>query len=185
MIVGIDEVGRGCLAGPVCVAAVALTQKIPGVTDSKKLKSTEREMLAALIKQKAIAIGIGWASHAVIDEHGLTAALRQAALMALQPLTAEATEILLDGNHNYIGDSRVATIINGDGLVPVISAASIVAKVARDHYMACISKRFPDYGFERHVGYGTPEHRAALHMVGPCAIHRMSFAPLRVLSSVN
>lgn len=185
MILGIDEVGRGCLAGPVCVAAVSLTTPITGLTDSKLLTRQEREILARGIRKSADFIGIGWASHEVVDHHGLTAALRQAALQALSSLTQTATHILLDGNHNYIGDKRVKTIIHGDLTESRISAASVIAKVARDNYMRAIAKRYPEYGFERHVGYATPKHRSVLQKLGPCAIHRVSFAPVRGLVSVD
>ena len=181
MIVGIDEVGRGCLAGPVCVAAVALKQPIDGVKDSKLLSKLQRQVLAYEIRQQALVIGIGWASHAIIDQQGLTAALRLAAIQALT-VCGPVDEILLDGNHNYIGDRRVKTIVHGDSVIPAISAASIIAKVARDTYMAAMAQRFPQYGFERHVGYSTAVHKLALQTAGPCAIHRMSFMPLQVLN---
>lgn len=185
MIVGIDEVGRGCLAGPVCVAAVALPRPIDGVKDSKELTREQRIAFARLIKQEAYVIGIGWSSHQIVDRLGLTVALRQAALQAISAFDSQIEEILLDGNHNYIGDPRVRTIIHGDALEPAISAASVVAKVARDNYMAAMAKRFPAYGFEQHVGYATPGHKLALQSTGPCAIHRLSFMPLRELAGVD
>jgi ribonuclease HII len=185
MILGIDEVGRGCLAGPVCVAAVSLTTPIEGLTDSKLLTRQERTKLAIQIRHTAQAVGIGWASHEIIDRLGLTAALRQAALQALQAFSPLAKQILLDGNHNYIGDTRVKTIIHGDLSEPHISAASIIAKVARDNYMGFMAKLYPQYGFESHVGYATPKHRVALQSVGPCTIHRRSFAPVKVLLGVD
>lgn len=185
MIVGVDEVGRGCLAGPVCVAAVVLDEPIADLTDSKLLSRAERTRLALLIKSQAKAIGIGWAPHTFIDQHGLTAAQRFAALQALGEFRAVVHTILLDGKHNYIGDTRVKTIVRGDSIEPSISAASIVAKVARDAYMARMHHRFPEYGFGQHVGYATPQHRQMLERLGPCLLHRLSFVTLRNLSSVD
>lgn len=185
MIVGIDEVGRGCLAGPICVAAVAMADGLMDMDDSKALKPAQREQLAIEIKQKAELIGIGWASHAYIDAHGMTAALKLAAQQALRAFGDKPELILLDGNTNYIDDERVTTLIDGDARVPLIAAASIIAKVARDHYMQLMGKRHPAYGFEKHVGYGTAVHRAAIAASGPCAIHRMSFAPLKGMAHVD
>jgi ribonuclease HII len=186
MIVGVDEVGRGCWAGPLAVAAVARHEKLEGIVDdSKKLSAAQRQVIAQLVKEQT-AVGIGWASPAFIDQYGLTAALKLAALQALQQLGAPISQILLDGNSNYIGDARVRTIIHGDAVEPVIAAASIVAKVARDNYMQVMGEaKFGGYGFESHVGYGTAAHRAALAELGPCDIHRMSFAPLKVYANVN
>lgn len=181
MIVGVDEVGRGCWAGPVCVAAVAQHSSLEGIVDdSKKLSAAQRQVLAQLVKEQT-AVGIGWASPAFIDKHGLTAALKYAAIRAIIDLGPPVDEILLDGNSNYLGDKRVRTIVHGDAIEPVIAAASIVAKVARDNYMQVMGEaKFTGYGFESHVGYGTAVHRAALADMGPCPIHRMSFSPLKV-----
>lgn len=179
MIVGVDEVGRGCLAGPVCVAAVALEAPLKGLGDSKVIPAPKRWALSLQIKQLAVYIGIGWAGPGEIDRYGLTAALRRAALRALRECDGETTEILLDGTHNYIGDARVRTIVHGDASEPRISAASIVAKVARDSYMQAVDASFPGYGFASHVGYGTKRHREALTAQGPCGLHRMSFAPCK------
>lgn len=182
MIIGIDEVGRGSWAGPVCVAAVALGDKcIPGLTDSKKLSVEQRGQLALQIKQMASFIGVGWADAQVVDAEGLTAALRLAARQAVAA-ACKADTLLLDGHFDYIGDSRVTTIVKGDDSEPAISAASIVAKVARDNYMKAMAVKHTGYGFERHVGYGTVLHRAALATHGPTVIHRMSFAPLRAMT---
>lgn len=183
MIVGIDEVGRGCLAGPVCVGVVALDIKIKDLRDSKQISLEERVKLSRKIKQKAKVVSIGWASHKIVDEHGLTAALKIAALRALEPYNEVVTEILLDGNFNYLGDHRVKTIIGGDDSIYQISAASIVAKVARDNYMKKMHLCFPKYGFRTHVGYSTVFHKNALIKHGPTEIHRLSFAPLRTLST--
>lgn len=185
MIVGVDEVGRGCLAGPVCVAAVAMDDGLVEAQDSKLVSAGLRQLVSREIKLVAKRIGIGWASAHYIDAHGMTAALRRAAEQALRPFGAESELILLDGNHNYLEDERVVTLVDGDALVPLISAASIIAKVARDQYMQLAARRFPMYGFERHVGYGTAVHRAAIAAHGPCVLHRMSFAPLRKAGLVD
>jgi len=184
MIVGIDEVGRGCIAGPVCVAAVAWGCDLSGVADSKALSAARRTALADAIKRHSAAVGIGWASHEVVDQFGIVAALRQAAFQALARFEY-IDKILLDGNHNYLEDPRAETIIGGDAKVPLISAASIIAKVARDNYMLAASRQFPGYGFEKHVGYLTKAHQLALQELGACAIHRRSFAPVKDLASVN
>jgi ribonuclease HII len=178
--VGVDEVGRGCLAGPVCVAAVADHPSLEGlVDDSKKLSAGQRQVIAQVVKEQA-AVGIGWASASFIDKYGLTAALKYAAIRAIIDLGPPVDEILLDGNSNYLGDKRVRTIVHGDAIEPVIAAASIVAKVARDTYMQNVGElQFPGYGFESHVGYGTKVHRDAIMSLGPCLLHRMSFAPLK------
>lgn len=178
MVIGVDEVGRGCLAGPVCVAAVALDIDLPGLNDSKKLSSKQRNTLALAVKQRAQYIGIGWASHRLIDELGIVRALRVAGKAATAAcLSAEL--ILLDGNHNYLDDERVVTYVRGDAEVPAIAAASIIAKVARDAFMAAAGKRYPQYGFEQHVGYATAAHVRQLALLGPTPIHRLSFAPLK------
>jgi ribonuclease HII len=180
MIVGVDEVGRGCWAGPVCVGAVVSTPALDGIVDdSKKLSAPQRQIIAGLIKEQT-AVSLGWASPAYIDQHGMTAALRHATQQAIAGIDGEIEQILLDGNSNYIGDDRVRTIVGGDGVEPVIAAASVVAKVARDSYMQLLGEcRFVGYGFESHVGYGTVLHRTMLAELGPTVIHRMSFAPLK------
>jgi ribonuclease HII len=179
MVVGIDEVGRGAWAGPMVVAAVALGgEEIPGLTDSKKLTAKRREMLSLQIKQTAAGIGIGWVSSKTIDRIGLSAALKLAARKALAGVTCEYDQIIIDGTIKLVDDPRVTTMKQADLLVPSVSAASIVAKVARDHYMAVIADTFPGYGFEGHVGYGTAAHSAALAEYGVTPIHRVSFAPI-------
>lgn len=185
MIIGIDEVGRGCLAGPVCVGAAVQTPVLDGaVEDSKKLSAGQRQVLAQVIRETT-EVSLGWASPAYIDAHGLVAALRRAAECALAGLAVAPHIILLDGNHNYIHDNRVTTIVGGDASESAIAAASIVAKVARDHYMQAAATRFAGYGFEQHVGYATARHRAALMTLGPSVLHRLSFAPLKELQRVN
>lgn len=209
MIIGVDEVGRGCLAGPVCVGAVVMCDAIEGVVDdSKRLTAAQRQVIAQLVKEHT-AVGLGWASPAYIDQHGLTASLRHAAIQAIAQISHEfrtypfghktvvsserearvsedAETILLDGNSNYIGCPQVRTVVGGDGVEPAIAAASVVAKVARDSYMQAVGvARYQGYGFEAHVGYGTAAHRAVLAELGPCDIHRMSFGVLREYTGVN
>lgn len=187
MIAGVDEVGRGCWAGPVCVGAVILHEDLRGIVDdSKKLSAPQRQVIAQLVKEQTT-VALGWASPAYIDAHGLTAALKRAACDAIAGIDAPINQILLDGNSNYLGDPRVKTIIGGDAIEPVIAAASIVAKVARDSYMQIVGEQeqFQRYGFKSHVGYGTAFHRAALAEHGPCDLHRMSWSPLRAMARVD
>ncbi|HEX4662226.1 MAG TPA: ribonuclease HII [Candidatus Saccharimonadales bacterium] len=179
MLVGIDEVGRGCLAGPLCVAAVALgSHTIEGLTDSKMLTKKRREILSYQIKQQANGIGIGWISAKLIDEIGMSAALKRAATTAVRHIQAPFEQIIIDGTIRLVDDPRVITMKKADLLIPTVSAASIIAKVARDAYMTRVHSLFPDYGFADHVGYGTAKHFAALRTHGPSPLHRMSFAPL-------
>ncbi len=186
MVVGIDEVGRGAWAGPLVVGAVLLGGKnISGLTDSKKLTAKQRLLLAKDIHENAVAIGLGWVSAENIDKHGLSKALKIASQLALKEITAEYTQIIIDGTVRFIDDPRVTTIKQADLLVPSVSAASIIAKVARDYYMSSVvAKEFPDYGFESHVGYGTMKHRQALEKHGVTKIHRQSFRPIQGLYGV-
>ena len=181
MIVGIGEVGRGAWAGPLVVGAVMLGgADIPGVTDSKKLSAKSRQKYAGLIKKQARSIGLGWVSAENIDKHGLSKALSIAAQLALNEIKAPYTQIIIDGTVRFVDDPRVTTMKQADLLVPSVSAASIMAKVARDYYMSHIAHNdFPDYGFNRHVGYGTAGHLEALQTNGPCDLHRTSFAPIQ------
>lgn len=179
MIVGIDEVGRGCWAGPLVVGAVLLGgADINGLTDSKRLTATQREQYAHQIRQHATAIGIGWISPKMIDTYGLSWALKAASRIAVAQISEPYKEIIIDGTVKFIDDPRVTTLKKADLLVPSVSAASIIAKVARDRYMYKMDSVFQNYGFRTHVGYGTVKHRQALRELGATPIHRMSFAPL-------
>lgn len=180
MIVGIDEVGRGAWAGPMAVGAVILGgATIDGLTDSKKLTKKQRELLDREIRQKALAIGIGWVSSRDIDAIGITAGLKLASRRALSQIRHNYKEIIIDGNIKFIDDSRVSTLPKADLLVPSVSAASIVAKVARDNYMKHLDVVFPGYSFASHVGYGTPSHRRVIAEIGVSPVHRLSYAPLQ------
>lgn len=180
-VVGIDEVGRGAWAGPVTVAALAVprTPRLYKVRDSKMLTRAERERLFERITAWAPAYGVGHASHAECDAHGMTAALRLAAGRALEQLGGQGCEpdrILLDGKHDYLGDHRrVETIVGGDATSLAIAAASVVAKVTRDRMMIAEAEHYPAYGFESNVGYPSPVHQCALAAWGPTAIHRRSW----------
>lgn len=182
MIVGIDEVGRGPWAGPLVVGAVVLGCEIEGLTDSKKLNKKRREELNAEIVEKAAATGLGWVHAEELDTIGLSASLVEATKRALLEIKVPYHEIIIDGTVNFLAgtgkDEYVTTMKKADLLVPSVSAASIVAKVARDAFMAEQDAKFPEYGFKAHVGYGTAAHRAAIEKYGVTPLHRLSFAPL-------
>lgn len=179
VIVGMDEVGRGAWAGPIVVGAVILQQPIDGLADSKQLTRLQRQRLSGQIYQQGAAY-LGWASPREIDTHGLTTALRFAYERALQQIEAQIDRIIIDGAYNFLhGDERVETIVRADSSVPVVSAASIIAKVARDQYMIMLASEIPGYGFERHVGYGTKLHQAALVQFGVTSEHRLTYKPVK------
>lgn len=162
--------------------AVVLTRPIDGLRDSKKLTKSQREQLVVTIEAEAVAIGLGWVWPAEIDKFGLTEAVRQAMHMALAAVEADYDEIIVDGNVNYFaGNPKATALIKADDSVPAVSAASIVAKIARDNYMADIASQYPGYGFEQHVGYGTPAHIASLRQLGVSDLHRRSYKPIRAL----
>jgi len=183
--VGIDEVGRGCLAGPLVVAAVVLPRRIRGLKDSKLLTRRQRELLTVTIEKRALGIGLGWIPAPDVDRLGLTEATRQAAQAALDQITCAYDEVIIDGNYNYLrGNPKSRTLVKADMTIPAVSAASIVAKVARDTYMIEMSAKFPLYQFEKHVGYGTRLHRELLKLHGACELHRQSFRPVGLLDEL-
>lgn len=182
-MIGVDEVGRGCLAGPLLVVAARQVQDLPaGVADSKVLLRPQREYLYKLLID-ACEFGEGWVSCREIDEKGLTAAMRLGVARSLRALRVSVMdEIIMDGPINYMPKKfkKVTCMIDADALVPIVSAASIYAKVTRDGYMRKLQKKYPDYGFEKHVGYGTAFHQAAIAQFGRIEkIHRMSFGSLK------
>lgn len=176
-VCGVDEAGRGPLAGPVCAGAVILPQglEIPGLNDSKKLTDKKRRELYPIIKEQAIAWGIGFASHEEIDELNILQATYLAMSRAIQALEGKADFALIDGNRAKDFGIPLKTVVKGDSLSASIAAASVLAKVARDDIMLEMAKEYPEYGFEVHKGYGTKQHYEALCLHGHCAIHRMSF----------
>jgi ribonuclease HII len=182
MIVGIDEVGRGCWAGPLVAGAVLLDTPIKGLKDSKLLTRVRRERLDAEIRVSALSFGLGWVSPAEIDRLGLTGAVKLAMERAFKQIAGMYEKIIIDGNHNFLAHvPKTEVLIGADNLVPAVSAASIIAKVARDRFMGEMSVKFPGYGFEKHVGYGTAAHRQSLARHGLCELHRRSFKPIQAL----
>lgn len=180
--VGIDEVGRGCWAGPVVAGAVILGEPIAGLKDSKKLSKKQRQKLEAQIQVEAKSIGLGWVSAEEVDQIGLTEAVRLAMNRALKQISPSYDQIIIDGDYNYMPDNpKSEAIIKADDTVPSVSAASIVAKVARDNYMSELNGEYTDYGFEKHVGYGTALHLEKLKLHGVTDQHRKSFKPIAAL----
>lgn len=186
MIVGIDEVGRGPWAGPLVMGAVVLGCEINGLTDSKKLTKKRREELDIEIRKNAAGVGLGWVTAEEIDTLGLASALQLACRRALEEIDTLGVayhEIIIDGTINFLKDTGrgkfVTTLKKADLLIPSVSAASIVAKVARDNYMIEQDDVYPGYKFGSHVGYGTAAHQAAIELLGVTPLHRLSFAPLQ------
>ncbi len=176
-ICGVDEAGRGPLAGPVCAAAVILPAglEIPGLDDSKKLSDKRRRELMPIIKEKALAYGIAFATHEEIDQINILQATFLAMERAMQQLKIQPELALIDGNRQKDFGIKVETVVKGDSRSANIAAASVLAKVTRDDYMEEMAKLYPEYGFEIHKGYGTKAHYEALRTYGPSPIHRMSF----------
>ena len=176
-VCGVDEAGRGPLAGPVCAAAVILPAdlEITGLDDSKKLTDKRRRELYPIIKEKAIAYGIAFADHKEIDQINILQATFLAMERAIDALAVKPDIALIDGNRAKDFGIPVETIIHGDSRSASIAAASILAKVTRDDYMLEMAKVYPGYDFEIHKGYGTKAHYASLAEYGPCPIHRMTF----------
>ena len=177
VICGVDEAGRGPLAGPVCAAAVILPEhlQIPGLTDSKKLTDKKRRELFPIIQEQAIAYGIGLASEQEIDEINILQATFLAMRRAMDQLSVRPEIALIDGNRETDFGLPVKTVVKGDSLSANIAAASVLAKVTRDNIMVELAQQYPEYGFEIHKGYGTKAHYEALRTYGPSPIHRRSF----------
>ena len=180
LIAGVDEAGRGPLAGPVIAAAVILDARYPieGLADSKKLSALKRERLFDLICARALCCAVGSASVQEIDEINILQASLLAMQRAVQGLRLTPSKVLIDGNRLPVLKMRSEAIVGGDALVPEISAASIIAKVHRDRWCAQLDAQYPDYGFAQHKGYGTAQHLQALRRLGACPEHRRSFAPV-------
>ena len=177
LICGVDEAGRGPLAGPVCAAAVILPKGlvIPGLNDSKKLTDKRRRELFPIIQQEAVSFGIAFASQEEIDEINILQATFLAMRRAIDQLDPKPDFALIDGNRETDFGVLCKTVIKGDSLSANIAAASVLAKVTRDNWMIEAAEKYPGYGFEIHKGYGTKAHYAALEKLGPCAIHRRTF----------
>ena len=190
MILGIDEAGRGPWAGPLVVGAAVLGGvQIEGLTDSKKLTKKKRESLYDIIREQAAAYATGWVSAADLDEIGMSEALRLATRRAVEQIKVPYTEIIIDGMVNFLAGTGkgafVQTMKKADLLVPSVSAASILAKVERDRFMAEQDAMYPGYGFGGHAGYGVAKHRAAIEKLGVTPLHRLSFAPLQKYRTVT
>ncbi|MGZ8363098.1 MAG: ribonuclease HII [Caulobacteraceae bacterium] len=182
LVCGVDEAGRGPWAGPVCAAAVILApRRVPkGLNDSKKLSAKQREELEPVIKARAVAWGVGFASVEEIAELNILHATGRAMCRAIEAMSVQPAYALVDGNYRFPLPCPVKTVIKGDGVSCSIAAASILAKVARDRLMAEMDQVFPGYGFASHKGYRAPIHAEALLSLGPCAIHRLEWAPVRL-----
>ncbi len=181
LLAGVDEAGRGPLAGPVVAAAVILDEMNPiaGLADSKKLTAARRERLFDEIRAKALCCSIAQASVEEIDRLNILQATMLAMQRAVNGLRLRPTKVLVDGNRLPVLDVLAEAVVKGDALVPAISAASILAKVHRDRWCAEFHAQYPQYGFDGHKGYGTAAHLEALRAHGPCPQHRRSFAPVR------
>lgn len=186
LVAGIDEAGRGPLAGPVVAAAVILCERRPiiGLDDSKKLSASRRAALAKEITHRSLAYAVGWSDRAEIDACNILNATLLAMRRSILGLNLWPTRVLVDGNRLpdlcfHSGKLAGEPVVGGDARVAAISAASILAKVARDRMMLALDARYPGYGFARHKGYGTLEHRRCIERLGPCDAHRRSFRPIR------
>lgn len=174
---GIDEAGRGCLAGPVVAGAVILPSEydLPGLTDSKKLSPRRRAVLAQAIKAQAVSWALGFSWPGEIDSINILQATLKAMARALDALHVRPQMVLVDGNRSFPSSLPLKTVVGGDAIHPCISAASILAKTFRDDLLECMDDRYPGYGLAVHKGYGTREHLAALRALGPSPAHRKSF----------
>lgn len=177
LLCGVDEAGRGPLAGPVCAAAVILPRGlcIPGLNDSKKLTEKKRKALYDVICSSAVSYGIAFATVDEIEEVNILNAAMLAMNRAIEKLSVQPTLALIDGNRNSAIKIASRCVVKGDAKCADIAAASVLAKVTRDRYMLKMAEKYPQYKFEKHKGYGTKDHYAALREYGPCEIHRPSF----------
>ena len=184
LIAGVDEAGRGPLAGPVVAAAVILdpVRPIPGLADSKMLSAERREQLATQIHERAIAVTISVIGPEIIDRINILQATLEAMREAIEQLSPEPLLVRIDGNRAPRVSLPVQTVVGGDRSDRAISAASIIAKTHRDALMLALHAEYPEYGFDRHKGYGTPAHLDALDRLGPTPAHRQSFRPVRQAS---
>lgn len=180
MLIGVDEVGRGCWAGPVVAGAVMFGRRsLPGIKDSKRLTREQRQDLDVQIRKAAVACAVGWATPQEVDQYGLTKAVSLAMQRAVAEITKPYREIVIDGNHNHLKDNpKARTMVKADGILSCVGAASIVAKVARDNFMIQAAQDYPGYLFESNVGYGTPDHQAGLRKLGVSELHRRRFKPI-------
>ncbi|CZG33140.1 TPA: ribonuclease HII [Legionella pneumophila] len=178
LMAGVDEVGRGPLAGAVVTAAVILKKPIDGLTDSKKLSPKQRNLLAIRIKEEALAFAYGRAEVEEIDQLNIHHATLLAMRRAVEALPIQPDNVVVDGAFTPQLNIPCKAIVQGDSLIPEISAASILAKVLRDEEMVALDKIYPGYGFAEHKGYATPVHKEALMRLGPCKIHRRSYSPV-------
>lgn len=185
LVCGVDEAGRGPWAGPVSAGAVILSADDipPGIDDSKALTERRRAGLAVEIKARAVAWGVGFASPEEIEELNILQATGLAMCRAIEAMAVQPKAALVDGNYRFKLPCEVETAVGGDGLSLSIAAASILAKTARDEIMVAMDAEYPGYGFASHKGYNAPIHQAALKAMGPCPIHRKSWAPIRALLS--
>jgi len=187
LIAGVDEAGRGPLAGPVVAAAVVLNPRRPleGLRDSKQLTAALRNDLAEQIRAQAVAFAVGQASVSEIDRLNILRASLLAMRRAIEALHPQPDLVLVDGTHLPLIAIAARAIVGGDASEPSISAASILAKTHRDKLMVRLHEKHPQYGFDRHFGYPTPQHLRQLRRLGPCSVHRRSFAPVRELLSLK
>jgi ribonuclease HII len=181
-VCGVDEAGRGPWAGPVCAGAVILAprRQLPGLDDSKKVPAKKREELEVLIKARCVAWGVGFASVEEIATYNILHATGLAMRRAIESMQVQPVFALVDGNYHFNLPCEVKTVVGGDGVSKSIAAASILAKTARDRLMAQMDARYPGYGFAAHKGYRAQVHADALLRLGPCEIHRMGWAPVRL-----
>lgn len=183
VILGIDEAGRGAWAGPLVIGAVILNDFIDGLTDSKLLTKRQREKFAKIVSETSIDYGIGWVESSEVDSLGLTKATKLGIQRAIKDIDYKNTEIIIDGNINYLKNYKNSKcVIKADLTVPAVSAAGVLAKVARDEYMHSLAIKFPQFGFDSHVGYGTKMHIKNIASYGLCSEHRLSFKPVAVFS---